>query len=139
MCLDEIERDHESPRKQQSHDQSEAGKVHCRGRDTSALLAPDCSSRCKLEAIMLTVPLSVEFSRTAVQDRVHQQASPSLRTRKVEKHSLVGLDPDILNSTLLLGFGTFSCDLDHSLHAVDEQDGHESMNFGEKTLAGLQK
>jgi hypothetical protein len=84
VCLDEIERDHESPRKQQSHDQSEAGKVHCRDRDTSALLAPDCSSRCKLEAVMLTVPLSVEFPRTAVQDRVHQQASRSLRTGKVE-------------------------------------------------------
>lgn len=73
MCLDEIERDHESPRKQQSHDQSEAGEVHYRSRAMSGALAPCVPFDTGNAAMTLTIPLSVELSRAAVQDRIRQQ------------------------------------------------------------------
>ena len=49
---------------------------------------------------------------------------------------LVGLGSDVLHPAVLPGLGPLPGDLDHPLHRVDEQDGHESVVKTTESLAG---
>ena len=50
---------------------------------------------------------------------------------------LVGLGSDVLHPAVLPGLGPLPGDLDHPLHRVDEQDGHESVVKTTDSLAGF--